>query len=296
MNKCAVCFSFVVCLVLAAPLSVWAQSHAPTVTPQPTSLTGVTVAPGPIVAITAAGSLPAPAVGVLHSPERIYLDLAGVSSRTSRTPGDGELVTTVRIAQHSLDPLVARVVIELNRASRYHVNTSRREAGRLEISLTAPVSPGPKESAPAATPPATAADPPRPKAMSPSTERYISRVQQALNEASALQSVLRDLDRKTAVAPDQFPLAQAALGRLRGVLDGLHPPPNLTDAHDLLRSAVGFAAAALTLASSSAAEVPGNASSAAAGALMMFERAQAELQKAPSKKLTAQFVGRQDGW
>lgn len=280
MNKRAACVSFVVYLFLGAPVFVWGQSVASTASSQPASLTGVTVAPGPSVVITAAGSLPSPSVGVLHSPERIYLDFAGVSSRTLRTPGDGDLVTTVRIAQHSLDPLVARVVIELNRASRYTVNASQRESGRIEISLTATNSTVTKPPAPAAAPP-RAPDPVRPTAKNPSTQRYISRLQQALTDAPVLQSVLRDLDRRTAVAPDQLLRAQAELGRLRGIVDGLHPPATLTDAHDFLRSALGFAATALTLGSSSTADVPGNASSAAAGAVMMFERVQLELQKHP---------------
>jgi hypothetical protein len=231
---------------------------------------------------------------VLHAPERIYLDLAGVSTRALRVQGDGDLVASVRIAQHDLTPLVARVVLDLNRASRYSVNSAARESGRIEIALT------PSAAVSTAAAPDKAAPPAMPAVRSKTTnaarERYVARVEQTLGDVSALQSVLRDLDRKTPVPPERLQPAQAELGRLRTTVESLRPPLDLTEAHDLLRSAIGFAASALDLASSSTAGVPDNASSAAAGAVMLFERIQTELQKNPQKKTTDQFVGRQGRW
>ena len=268
------------CLVLAALSPLGAQSPGP-VRARTTSLAAVDVTPGPTIVITSAGPLPAPTVGVLHSPERIYLDLAGVSSRAMSAQGDGQLVTTVRVAQHSLDPLVVRVVIDLKQPSRYSVNVTQRESGRLEMSLAATTA---------------IADTSRPKATSVSAQRYIARVEQMLSGASSLRGVLAELDRKAPVPPDRLQQAQADLGRIRGTVDALHPPASLSDAHDLLRSALGFAATSLSLASSSTAAVSGNASSAAAGALMMLDRAQAELRGDGAKMTTDQFVGRQGSW
>jgi hypothetical protein len=294
MNKPVLgAFSFAAGLVLSVSVAARAQATAPSGA-QTASLTRVTVAPGPVVVITAAGALPAPTVGVLHAPERIYLDLAGVSTRTLRVQGDGDLVASVRIAQHDLTPLVARVVLDLNRASRYSVNSAARESGRIEIALT------PSAAVSTAAAPDKAAPPAMPAVRSKTTnaarERYVARVEQTLGDVSALQSVLRDLDRKTPVPPERLQPAQAELGRLRTTVESLRPPLDLTEAHDLLRSAIGFAASALDLASSSTAGVPDNASSAAAGAVMLFERIQTELQKNPQKKTTDQFVGRQGRW
>ena len=294
MNKPVLgAFSFAAGLVLSVSVAARAQAPAPPGA-QTASLTRVTVAPGPVVVITGVGALPAPTVGVLHAPERIYLDLAGVSTRALRVQGDGDLVASVRIAQHDLTPLVARVVLDLNRASRYSVNSAARESGRIEIALT------PSAAVSTAAAPDKAAPPAMPAVRSKTTnaarERYVARVEQTLGDVSALQSVLRDLDRKTPVPPERLQPAQAELGRLRTTVESLRPPLDLTEAHDLLRSAIGFAASALDLASSSTAGVPDNASSAAAGAVMLFERIQTELQKDPQKKTTDQFVGRQGRW
>jgi hypothetical protein len=219
---------------------------------------------------------------VLHAPERIYLDFAGVAARPSNTPGDGDVVTAVRAAQHSLDPLVARVVIDLKQASQYRVDRSQRASGRLTVSLTSgaeAAAPAPAVTMPAG-PPVLA---PRAKRADSSRRQYVSRVEQALDDASALRQVLTDLDRRTLVSPDRLQPAEAQLTRLRDLVDELHPPPSLSDAHDLLRSALGFATMALTLSADSAATVSGNASSAAAGALLMLERARAELRDNASK-------------
>jgi hypothetical protein len=294
MNKPVLgAFSFAAGLVLSVSVAARAQATAPSGA-QTASLTRVTVAPGPVVVITAAGALPAPTVGVLHAPERIYLDLAGVSTRALRVQGDGDLVASVRIAQHDLTPLVARVVLDLNRASRYSVNSAARESGRIEIALTPSAAVSTAAAPDKATPPAMPAV--RSKTTNAARERYVARVEQTLGDVSALQSVLRDLDRKTPVPPERLQPAQAELGRLRTTVESLRPPLDLTEAHDLLRSAIGFAASALDLASSSTAGVPDNASSAAAGAVMLFERIQTELQKDPQKKTTDQFVGRQGRW
>jgi hypothetical protein len=278
-----------VCVFLfsVASAPAWAQPTPPAVKSAATSLTAVTIAAGPVVVVTGAGPLPVPAVGVLHSPERIYLDLDGVSTRALGARGEGELVTGVRVAQHSLEPLVARIVIDLKQPSRYAVNASQRASGRLEIALTSgappPAAAAPPSPVRAASPSPGLATPSRPKPRDSPARRYASQVERAVASAAELRGVLQDLDRKTAVQADRLQAAQAELNRLRLAIDGLRPPSTLSEAHDLLRSAAGFAATALGLASGSTTEVPGNASSAAAGALMMLERAEADLQAAASK-------------
>jgi hypothetical protein len=284
------------CLValLVAPLPVAAQSIPPAA-PRTTAVKSLAIGPGPIVVITGSGPLPQPTVGVLHSPERIYLDFAGVSARASSAAGQTEIVSSVRVAQHSLEPLVARVVVDLKQPSRYAIDTSQRATGHLQITLTPVGSAAGGRVQPAVPPEVARPSTARPKRSDSAARRYVTRVEAALDDAVSLRQVLQDLDRKTAISSELLVPAQHQLDAIRNVVDTLRPPPALAEAHDLLRSAVGFAATALGLASGSMAEVPGNASSAAAGALMMLERAQAELRPS-DKAATDQVAGRLRGW
>jgi hypothetical protein len=57
------------------------------------------------------------------------------------------------------------------------------------------------------------------------------------------------------------------------------------EAHDLLKSVIGFASTALGLSSDLSGDISPNASSAAAGALLMLDRAEAELGNPARKSL-----------
>ena len=262
-------------LFLVAPAAARAQSASPVQSPS-VFVTAISVAPGPVVVISAAGPLPSPRIGVLHGPERIYLDLAGVSSRRLEASGDADLVATVRIAQHSLDPIVARVVIDLKQPCRYSLDASRRSTGHLELALVAGAS------SPIAVAQETA---PRPKSGGGAMGRYAARLQPVLASLSVLREVLHEIDKRMAPPADRMDAAQAQLGHLRETLELVRAPRAFEDAHDLLKSAVGFGSTALTLTSNSTGPVPSNAASAAAGALLMLDRGEAELQKPSSKSL-----------
>ncbi len=78
------------------------------------SIGASTVADEAIVTIEASGTLPAPTVGALDGPPRIFLDFAGVRPATTGLPGTRDpRVRRVRVALFSATPLVTRVVIDL---------------------------------------------------------------------------------------------------------------------------------------------------------------------------------------
>ena len=290
-----------VMLLLGAQVLVCAQTPAPQAAPRTAAISGVAVAPGPVVTITANGPLALPRVGVLHSPDRIYLDLAGVSTRTVTTNGDGAVISSIRVAQHGSDPLVARVVIDLAQPCSYSLNQLQLTQGHLEIALV------PKSSAAAAVGPTSAAplpkvtpEPAAPPAArqprgDPSARRYLARLKTAVDAAANLRGVLEDIDRGAQVSTDRLASARTDLGHLQAVVESVEPPHRFEDAHGLLKSVAAFASTALDLESRSTGEVPKNASSAAAGALMMLDRAMAELDAADSSSKD-QFAARTARW
>ena len=95
-----------------------------------------TTADGIVVAIDASGPLPFPSVGTARDPSRIYIDLANVrpAARFMSARGSG-VVRSIRAAVNSVQPLVTRVVIELESEVPYQVDVERRELGRMSITL-----------------------------------------------------------------------------------------------------------------------------------------------------------------
>ena len=270
--------ALILACLLAAPAAGFTQSTPLPAAPVP--LESVTVGAGPTVVITAAGPLQVPRVGVLRAPDRIYVDLPGVSSRTFSASGDGRIVSTVRVAQHSLEPLVTRIVVDLQRPSRYSLDTSGLDNGRVTVLLSSDAARSPSPRAPAS---ATPRPPARPTPTAPSrvpdpaTRRYLASVQPALDGLAALREVLADIDRRTNAPADRLQTARSELAGLRRVVASVKPPAKIGEAHDLLNSVVGFASTALDLPTDESGAVAPNASSAAAGALLMLQRAEAEL-------------------
>jgi hypothetical protein len=259
------------CVLVFLPVAVNAQQATPAAA---AALADISITEGPTVVIHASGPLPTPKVGVLRNPDRIYIDFAGVSCRTLTAAGTGDVVT-VRAAQHSLDPLVARVVIDLRQPTAHTINAAERMKGRIEISL-APAGlrsgsvPATKPTSPVVNvPPARKSTQPRPG--------YAARVEAAIEAAGTLRAVLHDLDTRAVVSIERLRAAEVELSRLRQTIDAPQPPREASGTHDLLMSACRFSATALELALRAAGDVPMNASSAAAGALLMMERAQSEL-------------------
>ncbi|MGH9410446.1 MAG: AMIN domain-containing protein [Vicinamibacterales bacterium] len=266
----------------------------------------------PIVELSADGALPEPKVGVLDGPPRIYLDLAGVQVARPDLPAKAlGVVTRVRAAPHSLSPLVTRVVIDLGESRAYKLDASQRETGLIRISITTaapahePSSPraaAPKqlpdtsEAAPERAPSsetkpgraseAGSASPPTPRvptaapdALPTPLPRYRARVAPIVEQFETVRGVLESIDRRTDVPPDRLDVAARTIALVHDELDGVQPTRDAMLVHDTLRSACTLASTAVSLArAANGQEVPWNASSAAAGALLMFDRARAALQ------------------
>jgi hypothetical protein len=292
--------------LFTAALTTGAQVPASSATPA-VAISTVAIRQGPVIAIDATGPLPLPRVGTLKDPDRLYLDFDGVSSRTLRVRGDDRLVTSVRAALNSVAPKVTRVVIDLSAPCRYSLETSQRANGHVEIALTsaasgvdprassapppAPQSPShtPQPSAPAPERASPASQPSSPPArFSPrdaATRRYLALIEPALSRLDVLRDVLHDLDARRIPAVDRMATAQSQLTAFRGTLDGARPTRPVQEAHDLLKSVIGFASTALALSSNVSGDVSPNASSAAAGALLMLDRAEVELGNSLRKSL-----------
>jgi len=289
-----------------AVLTTGGQVPAPHATPA-LAISTVAIRQGPLIVIDATGPLPAPRVGTLKDPYRLYLDFDGVSSRTLRVRGDDGLVTSVRAALNSVAPKVTRVVIDLSGPCRYSLDSSQRANGHLEIALTsvasrvdprgssgappaaqsAPHTPqpsalGPERASPASQP---SSPPARLVPRDPATRRYLALIEPALSRLDVLREVLHDLDARRIPAVDRMATAQSQLTAFRGTLDGARPPRAVQEAHDLLKSVIGFASTALGLSSDLSGDISPNASSAAAGALLMLDRAEAELGNPARKSL-----------
>ena len=292
------------------------------------------------VILSADGALPAPKVGVLTDPPRIYLDFANVAAATEgiRVEG-GSLVRGVRVAVNRSEPLVTRVVIDLSKPAPHRVEAGRRESGQLTVHVGVPVAVAdtPKAQAsrdvaggapPAPGPPATdvpeiaarartaaiaPAVPPRaPAASTPEAQpnaaaaraarspgfaraaggtaarapardiaQYLHAASPLLERLERLRPVLVSLDALAIVPDERLKPAVEEFGLIRTALASLVPPRSLTATHELLRDACILGAASAT-----ARVAPGvpddssrawNAAAAAAGAMMLLDRARADL-------------------
>src|SRR4051812_30072367 len=126
--------AIVMCVAVCVPASALAQATA---VPRPTVIQSVDAAPlatgaGSGVTVHANGPLPVPTVGVLDGPPRIYLDFAGVRLLSGITAEfEDPLLRGVRVAQRTVDPLVARIVLDLLAPVGHRIDTSHRQAGRV---------------------------------------------------------------------------------------------------------------------------------------------------------------------
>ena len=232
------------------------------------------------VAIHADGPLPVPTVGVLDGPPRIYLDFAGVRLPSGVTAEvEGPLLRGVRLAQHTPDPLVARIVIDLRAPVGHRIETSERQAGKVVVIL------GELTQDAAAVPerPARRTDP----------ERYLSRISALLSRLHALRRVVADVDRaggslnpNTAGPADRLDipghaLAAGELDALGSELAAVAAPASLATTRDLLMRYCALGARAIRMRDSAVAAgdtaAARNAGSAAAGALIMLDRASRDL-------------------
>jgi hypothetical protein len=310
-----------------------------------------------VVTIEADGPLPTPTVGAIDGPPRIFLDFAGVRTKApAATPSSDPRIRRVRVALHSLQPLVTRVVVDLAALQPHRIQqgpnqvkvfiggasapapvapppvapprvaappvssqrsasaraapapvatTSAPAATRSAADSIPPVPPLPDPPLPAVAPapgtsaPAVAPSAPPPAAPAPSTvpvtsykplpippslreiEKYRTQVLGTLERYRLQLPVLQMIEDREPRTTQQMELALLEIDRLRQELTAIKPPDTLRVQHDLLLQSARLAAMAIRLRGealqSGDSTVMRNATSASAGAVMMFERACADV-------------------
>lgn len=252
-------------------LIAWAASAAA----QPAArLRVASVTPAPDAAMTIVLEsdvpLPRPTVGVLDGPPRIYFDFAGFRPGPSAgvAPDEG-IVRGVRIALNSIDPLLTRMVIDLRQPARYRLDTSAAASGRLVILVGA----------------ATAAEAPAPRASAGARRapqrNSAQRLTAVLTELEGLAPLLTAIDGRGETSALDLQAAVARIDSLRALLSAVRPAAVPGPARDRLAQACVLAGQAVkgrleALATGDTA-LTWNAASAAAGALLLLERAREDL-------------------
>ena len=106
--------------------------------------------------------------------------------------------------------------------------------------------------------------------------RYRVEVEQPLNRLRVLRALLTQIDQQELKAPDGLPEARAELSAIIRVLAGVHPPDSLKPTHDLLVRSASLGMMSATLRANAGVRTDPtairNASSAAAGALLLLDR------------------------
>ncbi len=268
----------------------------------------VSSADGPTtVVMEGDGPLPTPTVGVVEegSP-RIFFDFSGVLPETQGAPGENDpWIRRVRVAIHSQDPLVTRVVIDLvARPTPYEVrpDPSAPNAFQVQIGRPGPRPQRPQRAplvtpsrpAPAAPPPSAAPPPPKEptrrtetSGRAASARAYLQQVTPLVARLDKLRPVLVAIDTQTEQNAVSLQSAAQELGTIAEELTELRAPGPLSAAHDQLLQSCSLALQAVkgrmefTTAGNTA--IAWNAASAAAGALMLMDRARATLGVAPAE-------------
>ena len=220
-----------------------------------------------VVVIEADGPLPQPSSGTVKNPDRIYLDFAGARAKTTGLPPQTGSRSGIRVAVHSDAPLVSRVVIDLPAPASYTVDASNRTHGRVLVRLAG---------APAAAPAGPAGVPA--KSARPARGAYGDTIKAVFDALDRVRSDLSLLDRKSMPAADSLRAEFLQLTAARKALASARPPATLASAHAQLVSACGLAAMAIeSAARNSTGSVAPETASAAAGALILLDRARSAL-------------------
>jgi hypothetical protein len=209
--------------------------------------------------------LPRPVIGVLDGPPRIYLDFAGFRPETSSIPSPAEgVVRGVRIALHSADPPLTRVVIDLREPTRHRLDATAATSGRLSIVVGGSASRA-AVSLVVGTP-------------SPAPPQGIARLRAILTQFDALTPLLKAIDTQSETTAVSL---QAALVQLDALVDALRGVRSTRPSRDRLAQAAALALQAvkarLENATSANAALTWNAASAAAGALLLLDSARDDL-------------------
>lgn len=299
-----------------------------------------------IVKIEADGPLPAPKIGELDAPARVFLDFSGVRAGTGTVQGvTGAPVVRVRTAVNSTSPLVARVVIDLAFKQPIRTEDKQIATGLFNVligevaptstasakatadksvgkpnaepqapnperpapaevprgippvgSLPPPVRPGPPPdmSPPSGPPSAPASAPPSAPSASPvpartttapvppkEAERYLEQIGPTLTRYRKLRPALASIDRQDPKPPEDLTAVREECAAVLRALTAHRASDALRPTHDLLVRSASFALMAATLRNDvgmrADPEKLRNAASAAAGALLLLDRACAEL-------------------
>ena len=225
---------------------------------------------GTRVVIEANGALSEPTSGTAFNPPRIYLDFIDVLPlRTVEPVSPNSVVARIRVAEHSASPLVTRVVVDLVNESQYRVDSSASAQGRVIVIIG--TTPPRQVSAANVKAPVTA------------TAQYATRVATALMRLQTLKPLLEAIDRRTESVPGDLSAAVKEFDDIGKLLTAVKPPQSRQSTHALLLRTCTLGARAVRLRESAAGNQDAasgwDAASAAAGALLMLERASGELDK-----------------
>ena len=282
-----------------------------------------------VVTIDADGPLPPPTVGAVDGPPRIFLDFAGVrTAAPARTTSHDRRIVRVRVAVHSVQPLVTRVVVDLAAPVPHRIEHAGNQMKIVigSATATAPTAAPPPAStsaAPLRAPPASTtpvpaaaaphtfippvppiAEPPspitpaapnppassapvtsfKPPPVPPSlkeVEKYRAQVLGTVERYRMQLPVLESLEDRSERTTEMMELAGLEIDRLRQELAAVKPPDALRVQHDLLLQSSRLAGVAIRLRAealqSGNSTIMRNATSAGAGAVLMFDRACAEV-------------------
>ena len=221
-----------------------------------------------VVVIDAAGALPEPTSGRASDPPRIYLDFPDVLPlRVVEPVTSNPLLARIRVAQHSASPLVTRVVLDLIQETTYRIDVSGRAEGRVVVLVRAQSPVSPSSRAPAAV----------------STDmQYTLRVSATLVRLHALRPLLEAIDRRAATLPGSLDAALQDFDDMAKLLTTVNAPSSRASTHALLLRTCTLGSRAVRLRQSATGQDAASsweAASAAAGALLMLERATADLKR-----------------
>jgi AMIN domain len=222
------------------------------------------------VVIEANGALPEPTNGTALSPPRIYLDFINVFPlRTVEPLSPNSVVARIRVAEHGASPLVTRVVVDLMKESQYRIDASAHAQGRVIVIIA--TTPPPNISTANVKPPGAG------------TTQYATRVATALMRLHTLKPLLEAIDRRAEGVPGDLNAAVKQFDDIGTLLIAVKPPQSRASTHALLLRTCTLGARAARLRESAAGNQDAasgwDAASAAAGALLMLERANGELRQ-----------------
>jgi hypothetical protein len=236
------------------------------------------------VLLAADGALPSPKVGVLTDPPGISLDFPDVAAATDGIKVGGNLlVRGVRVAVNQSQPLVTRVVIDLARPAPHRIDAGQRASGQLTIVVGGAVAPAGEPAARAARSPEFARAAGATAARTPAKDiaQYLQRASSLLERLERLRPLLVSLDALAVLPEEQLKAAAQEFESIRQALAAVAPPRTLAATNELFRDVCVLGAASATARVAPAAPDDStrawNAAAAAAGAIMLLDRAWAEV-------------------